>query len=124
MPNTFPSTKVLHIDSDTTVGKTLTAILRIYHYNAVHVYTAAEALVWCRLQWPDVVIVDLTADPTESIQLAALIVSNHPDCKVLLLADNETASKVVKETIMTYYEFPIISKPVDRQKILDFLAKV
>lgn len=124
MRSASPRPKVLHVDSDTTTAKTLTSILRVYKYDAVHVYTAAEALVWTRLNWPDVVIVDLTTEPLIGIQLAGLIVSDHPDCKVLLLADPVTSTALLKDSIMAYHDFPVLAKPVDRQKIFDFLAAV
>jgi DNA-binding NtrC family response regulator len=124
MTSPCPRPKVLHVDSDTTSAKTLTSILRVYQYDAVHVYTAAEALVWTRLNWPDVVILDLTTEPSVGIQLAGLIVSDHPECRVLLLADPVTTPTLLNDSIMAYHDFPILAKPVDRQKILDFLAAV
>ena len=89
----------------------------------MHVYTASEALVWCRLNWPDVVIVDVTTDPSDAVQLADLIVTNQPACKVLLLAGPGAATTTPPDhSNLTDYAFPALAKPVDPQKILDFLA--
>lgn len=116
--------KVLHVDGNTTAAKTLTAILRIYNYDAIHVYTSAEALVWCRLNWPDVVIADLTAEPVDGIQFATRIVSGQPTRKVLFLADPLAASQLLTQSIEANHDFPIFAKPVDPQKIIDYLATV
>ena len=124
MPNPSQRPKVLHVDGDTTAAKTLTAILRAFGYDAEHVYTAAEALVWCRLSWPDVVIADLAKETMDGIQLAGRIVSGQPNCKVLLLADPAAASTLLRDSTAANYSFPILAKPVDPQKILDFLASV
>ncbi len=116
--------KVLHVDGDTTAAKTLTAILRIYNYDAIHVYTAAEALVWCRLNWPDVVIADLTTESVDGMQFATRIISGQPQRKVVFLADPLAASRLLSESIEANQDFPIFAKPVDPQRIIDFLATV
>ena len=124
MANSSQRPKDLHVDGDTTAAKTLTAILRVFGYEAAHVYTAAEALVWCRLNWPDVVIADLAKESMDGIQLAGQIVSGQPNCKVLFLADPVTASTLLRDSVSANHNFPILAKPVDPQKILDFLASV
>src|SRR5258708_39831047 len=122
MANPSQRPKVLHVDGDTTAAKTLTAILRVFGYEAEHVYTAAEALVWCRLNWPDVVIADLAKETMDGIQLAGQIVRGQPNRKVLLLADPDVASTLFRDSTEANHNFPIFTKPVDPQKILHFLA--
>lgn len=116
---------VLHVDSDPT-SKTLRTILRLYGYDAVHVYTTAEAIVWCRLNLPDAVIIALPADTAEGINLVSVILDIQPACKVLLLADAITASdqSIGKRLRGENIVIPILSKPADMQKILDFLIAV
>ncbi len=116
---------VLHVDSDPT-SKTLKTILRLNGYDAAHVYTAAEAIVWCRLNLPDAVIIALPLDSAEGISLVSLILDIHPATKVLLLGDAITVSdpSVGKRLRGENLAIPILSKPVDIQQILDFLAAV
>ncbi len=118
--------KVLVVDSVQSMAQALTVILIEHGYDASPAYGSAEALVSCRLNRPDVVVIGVLPQPDDGVQLAKQILNDHSTCKVLRISDGEfalkhDALKRDKDPRSTHLGSPIRSKPVNSRAILDFL---
>ena len=124
MPATPSPKRVLVVDDETIIADTLALILRAVGYDAERLYSAEAALGWCHDNCPDVVITDVVIGGMNGIDLAKRLADFLPDCKVLLVSGHVTTSPLIQDSIAGGYNFPILSKPVHPQQILDFLASI
>ena len=113
---------VLVVDDEAVIADTLCIILKNSGYDAFAVYSAEEALDWCRNRCPDVVITDVVMGGLNGIQLAQRLQETLPDCKVVLISGNANTSALLQDWPEIDFPFPILSKPIHPQKILDLVA--
>ena len=129
MNRTFPHLRVLVVDAAQSMAQALSVILTENGYDASPANSAAEALLSCRLNWPDVVIIGALLGPMNGTQLAMKIVTSHPECRVLRISDdavpaiqlNEQSSK---ERGWEDYEVPVPAKPINSRAVLSYLDTV
>ena len=123
MSNNSRALRVLVVDDEHLIADTLRMILLGRGYDASAVYSAEEALDWCRTQCPDVLITDVIMGPMNGIQLAERLAESLPECKALLISGTPATSDLLGElTVSGDYRFPILAKPVHPQVILDFIG--
>jgi DNA-binding NtrC family response regulator len=118
------SVKVLVVDDEILIVDTLCAVLRIRGYDASAVYSAEDALDWCRLRCPDAVITDVIMGPINGVQLAIHLAETLPHCKVLLVSDHALMATTIADSMASGYRFHTLAKPVNPQEIFDFLETV
>jgi DNA-binding NtrC family response regulator len=116
--------RVLVVDDEQIIANTLAAILRHHDYDASAVYSAEDALDWCRKRAPDVAISDVFMGPINGVQLALQLEEKFPDCKVLLISGHAHISGRLLGPDSSGDHFTLFDKPVRPQRILDFLATV
>jgi DNA-binding NtrC family response regulator len=114
--------RVLVIDDEKLIADTLVGILRLHNYDAFAVYSAEDALDLCRDQCPAVVITDVILGPISGVQLGIRLVKKFPNCKVLMVSGHAQVCARLPDSKAFSDHFTIFAKPVDPQKILDFLA--
>ncbi len=114
---------VLVVDDEKVIADTLVGILRFHNYDAAAFYNAAEALDWCRDRSPFAVITDVILGSVSGVQLARHLVTKFPQCKVLIISGHAEMCARLLDSKVFNDRFTLFAKPVDPQKILDFLAK-
>ena len=114
--------RVLVVDNDKGLADNLVEILRTQNYDASAFYNAAEAKDWCRDRCPFAVITEAMMGPTSGVQLAVHLARRFPECKLLMLSGHAQVCKRLSESKGFDNHFTIFAKPVDPQRILDFLA--
>ena len=124
MNRTSPHLRVLVVDAAQSMAQALSVILTENGYEASPANSAAEALLSCRLNWPDVVIIGGLLGPMNGTQLAMNIVTSHPECKVLRISDDAVPAMRPKESNWEDYEVPVPAKPINSRAILSYLDTV
>jgi len=112
MSNTASSNRrVLVVDDEVLIADSLVTILRTSGYEAFAVYSAEQALDWCRECRPDAVISDVIMGPMNGIELAIRLAQSAPECKVLLVSGNVLTASLLLDSEAGGYEFPLLPKP-------------
>jgi DNA-binding NtrC family response regulator len=114
--------RVLVIDDEKLIADTLVGILRLHNYDASAVYSAEDALDLCRDHCPAVVITDVIMGPISGVQLGIRLIKKFPDCRVLMISGHVQVCTRLPDSKAFSDHFTIFAKPIDPQKILDFLA--
>jgi len=109
------------VDNDRVIADTLVGILRIHNYDACAVYSAEDALGLCRDRCPYAVITEVLLGPMSGVQLGIQITKRLPSCKVLMMSGNSQVCARLPDSKSFSDHFTLFAKPIDPQKILDFL---
>lgn len=113
-------TRVLVVDDDIRMVKTICDILRVKGYEPVEAYTGEEAVGKVETDGPDCVLMDVKMSGMDGIAALKLIKDRSPDLPVVLMsayATEEQASEAKQHGAHT-----VLTKPVDIQIVLSFLA--
>ena len=124
MNRTRSHLRILVVDAAQSMAQALSVILIENGYDASPASSAAEALLSCRLNWPDVVVIGALMGPMNGTQLAMKIVTGHPECKVLRISDDAFPAMQPREPSWEEYEAPVPAKPINSRAILSFLDSV
>ncbi|SRR5258708_9132834 len=113
--------RVLVVD-EKIIADTLVGFLRTHNYDAAAVYSAEDAMSLCRDRSPYAVITEVLLGPMSGVQLAIQLAKKYPNCKVLMTCANSQVCTRLPDSKAFSEHFTLFSKPVNPQKILDFLA--
>jgi two-component system response regulator HydG len=114
--------KVLVVDDDRRMVKTICDILRIKGYEAVPAYTGSEALELVRSCDPVCVLMDVKMPGMDGVETAKGIKSQFPDLPVILMSAYVTEE--VAEKAKTQGAVAVLAKPFDIQAVLSFLSSL
>jgi DNA-binding NtrC family response regulator len=114
--------RVLVVDDEKVIADTIVKILRLHDYDAQAAYSGEDALDQCRDRSPFAVIIDAIMGPISGVQLAIHFAKKFPKCKVLMISGHAQFCTRLPDSKAFSDHFTIFAKPVDPQKILDFLA--
>lgn len=112
--------KVLVVDDDRRMVKTICDILHLKGYEALPAYSGEEAMNKLKDEGPDCVLMDLRMPGMNGVETLKMIRDLSPDTPVVLMsayASNEQTEEARLNGAAT-----IFTKPVDFQQILSFLA--
>jgi hypothetical protein len=124
MNRNFPHLRVLVVDSAQSMAQALSVILIENGYEASPAYGEAEALLACRMNWPEVVIIGALSGPMDGTKLAMQILTTHPECRVLRISDDVLPAPPPKRSGWDDPEVPIPAKPINSRAILSYLDNV
>jgi DNA-binding NtrC family response regulator len=113
--------RILVVDDDPGLLRLLTIRLRAENYEVEAVESAAAALAACTRFRPDLVITDLRMDQMDGIGLLKELQSRWPGLKVIILTAHGTIPDAVHATQSGAFGF--LTKPVDKQDLLDNVQK-
>jgi FixJ family two-component response regulator len=114
--------RVLVVDGDKLIADSIVGILRPHDYDASAFYSAEDALDWCLKGCPFAVITEVILGPISGVQLAIRLAKRFPDCKVLMISGHSQVCARLPDSKVFSDHFTLFAKPVEPQKILDFLA--
>jgi CheY-like chemotaxis protein len=112
---------VLVVDKVPAVADSLVATLHRSGYAAIAAYDGKDALETALLVPPEVVIADVELPGINGIDLAIALKSTIPDCKILLLSEQETMPELPSSASAGTHEFEVLNKPI---KPSDLFARV
>ncbi len=112
--------KVLVVDDDRRMVKTICDILRVKGFESVPAYSGEEAVELVRTDNPDCVLMDLKMPGINGIEALQVIRETAPDLPVLLMSAYATDEQA--DEARRHGAYAVLAKPIDVQAVLSFLA--
>jgi CheY-like chemotaxis protein len=112
------SPSVLVVDDEKRIADTLVLILKTKGYIAEAAYDAASALEKCRAHTPDLVISDVVMPGMNGIEMAVVMRSEFPRCRVLLFSGQAATADMLEEARHHGHQFELLAKPVHPETML------
>jgi len=112
--------KVLVVDDDQSMVKTICDILRIGGFGAEPAFSGEEALKKVKQETPDCVLMDIKMPGINGVEALRMIKEFSPDLPVILMSAYATDEQ--EEEARKLGALSLLSKPIDVQLILFFLS--
>lgn len=113
-------TKVLVVDDDRRMVRTICDILKVKGYEAAEAYTGEEAVEKVKSDNPDCVLMDVRMPGLNGVEALKMIKGISPDLPVVLMSAYTTEEQVAEAKQLG--ADTVLTKPVDLQMIFSFLA--
>jgi two-component system, NtrC family, response regulator HydG len=114
--------KVLVVDDDRRMVRTICDILRIKGYQAEPAYTGEEAVEKVKTWGPDCVLMDIKMPGMDGVKALNIIKSLMPGLPVVLMSAYATDEQI--EEAKRQGAYAVLTKPVDLQLVLSFVSLV
>ena len=112
--------KVLVVDDDRRMVKTICDILMVKGYDAVKAYSGEEAVEKVAGEAPDCVLMDIKMSGIDGVEALTMIKDLSPGLPVVLMSAYASYEKT--EEAKRQGAYGVLAKPVDIRQILSFLA--
>lgn len=112
---------VLVADDERVIADTLVIILNQAGFDATAAYSGTKAVELARNLKPNMLISDVIMPDLSGIEVAILVRSLLPACKILLFSGQAATADLLDKARAQGHEFEILAKPVHPQ---DLLAKL
>jgi DNA-binding response OmpR family regulator len=113
-------TKVLVVDDDRRMVKTICDILKVKGFETVEAYTGEEAVNKARSDGPDCVLMDIKMPGMSGVEALKMMKEFSKDLPVVLMSAYATES--LAEEGRSLGAYGVLTKPVDIQMVLSFLS--
>jgi len=112
--------KILVVDDDRRMVKTICDILRVKGYDAAEAYSGEEAVAKARGDDPDCVLMDIKMPGMNGVEALKTIKGEAPDLQVVLMSAyaSDDQAREAKRLGAT----AVLTKPIDFQQVLSFLS--
>ena len=124
MPGVGANHKVLIVDDEKTICRTLAAIFTKRGYETRTAYSAEQAVEVIAEWQPDLAILDVGLPNMNGIDLAIALETSHPACRVLLFSGQPSTSDLLEQASQGGHLFEILAKPVHPNLLLDTVANL
>lgn len=104
--------RIMVVDDDWVIADSLTEILRRSGYTTETAYDGTGALQMALLSPPELVITDVVLPGMNGVELATILKSVYPDCKILLCSGHGSTPELLSSPHCAPYDFTLLSKPV------------
>ncbi len=115
---------ILVVDDEERIADTLVLILKTKNYVAEAAYEAASALEICNQRPPDLVISDVVMPGMDGIEMAVIIRSRFPNCRILLFSGQAATADMLEEARRRGHQFDLLAKPVHPEKLLEKVSEL
>lgn len=112
--------KVLVVDDDRRMTKTLCDILKVKGHEAIEAYSGEEAVEKVKSDHPDCVLMDIKMPGINGVEALKIIKTISPDLPVVLMS--AYATEEMTEEAKKLGAHSVLNKPVDLQMVLLFLS--
>ena len=120
----FSSTpRVFVVDDEPMIASTLVAILHMHGYSATPFTSPLEALAAARTKFPDLLISDVDMPGISGVDLAILMKTHYPACKILLFSGAPSSHELLAAARAQGHDFDLLMKPVAPPQILTEISK-
>jgi DNA-binding NtrC family response regulator len=113
-------TRVLVVDDDRRMVKTISDILTVKGHEALQAYNGAEAVEKVKSDNPDCVLMDIRMPGMDGIEVMKIIKTISPDLPVVLMSAYATEAQA--EEARRSGAYAVINKPLDVQSVLSFFS--
>jgi DNA-binding NtrC family response regulator len=114
--------KVLVVDDDRRMVKTIGDILKIKGYEALAADTGEEAVEKVASERPDCVLMDVKMPGIDGVEALKMIKEVSPDLPVVLMSAYATEEQIAEAKREGAYT--VLTKPIDIQMVLSFLSLI
>jgi two-component system, NtrC family, response regulator HydG len=112
--------KVLVVDDDRRMVKTICDILKAKGFDAVHAFTGEEAVEKVGKEKPDCVLMDVKMPGIDGIEALRMIKELSPDLPVVMMSAYATGEQT--DEAKCHGAYSVLTKPIDIQQVLSFLS--
>lgn len=112
---------VIVVDDEKVIAITLAAILKRAGFDAHAMFSGREVLDSLESLQPDLLISDVVMPKMNGIELATIVRSRLPTCRILLFSGQALTSDLLEDAHLYHHEFEILNKPIHPT---DLLAKL
>lgn len=112
--------KVLVVDDDRRMVKTICDILRVKGYEAVPAYSGEEAVEKVKEELPACVLMDIKMPGIDGVEALKMLRDAVPNIPVLLMSAHSTGDQ--DEEAKRQGAYAVLTKPIDVEGILSFLS--
>jgi len=116
--------KVLIVDDEATIARTLSIIFKNRGFDARAAYSAEEALQVMQNWEPEIAIIDVCLPAMNGIDLAILLMNTHPKCKLVLFSGQPRSAELSDQAAKEGHLFEILAKPVHPDVLLERAAQL
>jgi CheY-like chemotaxis protein len=110
--------RVFVVDDESVIASTLAAILKLHGYSATSFISPLEALAAAQLKAPDLLISDVLMPAISGIDLAILMKTQYPACKILLFSGRAETADLLCAAREEGHDFTLLQKPVHPSAML------
>jgi CheY-like chemotaxis protein len=115
--------RVLIVDDERIVSDTLTHIFRSHGYEVRSAVSAEQAIELLSEWVPEVAILDVSLPKMNGVELAILLATQCPQCRLLLFSGRPESEQLVNDAANGGKFFEIVAKPVHPSVLLDWAAQ-
>jgi DNA-binding NtrC family response regulator len=111
--------KVLIVDDERTIADTFALIFSGGGYETRTAYTAEQSIEIIAEWLPDLAIIDVVLPQMNGIDLAILLRTQCPACRLMLMSGQWITGDLLAEAAKKGYKFDILAKPVHPTVVLE-----
>jgi CheY-like chemotaxis protein len=115
--------RVFVVDDEPVIASSLAAILRMNGYSAKFFTSPLEALAAAKVRPPDLLISDVGIPEISGIDLAILMKTQFPACKILLFSGAPSSLDLLGSARVQGHNFDLLLKPVPLPEFLADISK-
>jgi DNA-binding response OmpR family regulator len=116
--------RILVVDDERGIADSVRAILTMYGYESVAMYSASEALAFIPTFQPDLVISDVVMPKMNGIELFSKVRDLYPETAILLISGNAATEQLVAEAGELLKSTKILAKPFSPRELLKIVAEL
>src|SRR6202522_4206495 len=120
---TSSAPRVFVVDDEPVIASSLAAILRMNGYSAKFFTSPLEALAAAKVRPPDLLISDVGIPEISGIDLAILMKTQFPACKILLFSGAPSSLDLLGSARVRGHNFDLLLKPVPLPEFLADISK-
>jgi CheY-like chemotaxis protein len=109
------------VDDEKVIAMTLAIILKRAGFDAHAMSSGRQVLDSLETLQPDLLISDVVMPKMNGIELAAIVRSKLPTCRILLFSGQAVTFDLLEEAHLDHHEFEVLQKPIHPT---DLLAKL
>jgi CheY-like chemotaxis protein len=113
--------KVIVADDEEKIATTLAIILNQAGFEARAVFSGEQVIELLDSFQPEMLIADVVMPAMTGIEVAIVVRSRLPDCKILLFSGQVATADLLEQAKTNGHEFEIVAKPIHPS---DLLAKL
>jgi DNA-binding response OmpR family regulator len=115
--------RVFVVDDEPVIASSLAAILRMHGYSAKFFTSPLAALAAAKVRSPDLLISDVGIPDISGIDLAILMKTQFPACKILLFSGAPSSLDLLDSARVQGHNFDLLLKPVPPSEFLAEISK-